>query len=138
MKKIKVAYVCVHNSCRSQMAEAIAKKYYSDKFYSYSAGTHTKDIINQDAVRVFKIIEGVEMNEEHKPKLISDIPELDIVITMGCNVNCPTLPSKFINNFIFCNENPLILIFVFLIINIMNIQDAIPMSSILINFKPLI
>jgi len=77
------------------MAEAIAKKYYSDKFYSYSAGTHTKDIINQDAVRVFKIIEGVEMNEEHKPKLISDIPELDIVITMGCNVNCPTLPSKF-------------------------------------------
>ena len=92
---IKIGFICVHNSCRSQMAEAIAKKYYSDKFYSYSAGTHTKDIINQDAVRVFKIIEGVEMNEEHKPKLISDIPELDIVITMGCNVNCPTLPSKF-------------------------------------------
>ena len=92
---IKIGFICVHNSCRSQMAEAIAKKYYSDKFYSYSAGTHTKDIINQDAVRVFKIIEGVDMNEEHKPKLISDIPELDIVITMGCNVNCPTLPSKF-------------------------------------------
>jgi len=77
------------------MAEAIAKKYFSKKIEAYSAGTHKKDLINQDAVRVFNEIEKINMNDSHFPKLIDDIPKLDIVITMGCNVNCPNLPSKF-------------------------------------------
>lgn len=92
--KIKVAFVCVHNSCRSQMAEAIAKFDAPDSFEAYSAGTETKPQINQDAVQIIKELYGVDMNLTQKSKLISDIPEVDIVVTMGCNVNCPYLPCK--------------------------------------------
>ena len=53
-KKLKVAFICVHNSCRSQIAEALGKKFLSDKFECYSAGTETKPSINQDAVRLMK------------------------------------------------------------------------------------
>lgn len=93
-EKIKVAFVCVHNSCRSQMAEAISKLIASDSFEAYSAGTETKPQINQDAVSVIKELYGVDMNASQKSKLLSDIPPVDIVITMGCNVNCPFLPCK--------------------------------------------
>lgn len=93
MKRIyKVAYICVHNSCRSQMAEALTKKLASDVFESYSAGTETKPQINQDAVRILKDLYQIDMEKEQYSKLIQDIPTVDIVITMGCNVSCPTLP----------------------------------------------
>ncbi|MCF6466011.1 arsenate reductase ArsC [Clostridium sp. Cult2] len=92
--KPKVAFICVHNSCRSQMAEALGKLFASDIFDSYSAGTETKPEINQDAVRIIKGIYGINMNETQEPKLLTDIPEVDIVIKMGCNVVCPFLPSK--------------------------------------------
>lgn len=94
-EKIKVAFVCVHNSCRSQMAEAISKLVASDSFEAYSAGTETKPQINQDAVAVIKELYGVDMNATQKSKLLSDIPPVDVVITMGCNVNCPYLPCKY-------------------------------------------
>lgn len=93
--KTKVAFICVHNSCRSQMAEALGKFYSSDVFESYSAGTETKPQINQDAVRIIKDLYNIDMNETQKSKLISDIPSVDIVITMGCNVECPFLPCKY-------------------------------------------
>lgn len=93
--KTKVAFICVHNSCRSQMAEALGKLYGSDVFESYSAGTETKPQINQDAVRIIKDLYDIDMNETQKSKLLSDIPEVDIVITMGCNVDCPFLPCKY-------------------------------------------
>lgn len=93
--KIKVAFVCVHNSCRSQMAEAISKLIALDSFESYSAGIETKPQINQDAVSVIKELYGIDMNATQKSKLISDIPSVDVVITMGCNVNCPYLPCKY-------------------------------------------
>ena len=89
----KVAFVCVHNSCRSQMAEAFGKIIGLNVFESYSAGTEERDCINQDAVRIMKEI-GVDMELGQRPKLISEIPTVDIVITMGCNVNCPTLPGS--------------------------------------------
>ncbi|OOM76708.1 arsenate reductase ArsC [Clostridium sp. BL-8] len=92
--KTKVAFICVHNSCRSQMAEALGKLYESSVFESYSAGTETKPQINQDAVRIIKDLYNIDMNETQKSKLLSDIPEVDIVVTMGCNVQCPFLPSK--------------------------------------------
>lgn len=95
MRKVKVAFICVHNSCRSQMAEAISKLLASDVFESYSAGTETKPQINQNAVRIINDLYGIDMNLTQKSKLISDIPEMDIVITMGCNVNCPYLPCKY-------------------------------------------
>lgn len=94
IKKVKVAFVCVHNSCRSQMAEALGKKLAADVFESYSAGTEVKPQINQDAVRIISDLYGIDMNETQKSKLLSDIPEVDIVVTMGCNVQCPNLPCK--------------------------------------------
>lgn len=94
MKKVKVAFICVHNSCRSQMAEALGKHLASDVFESYSAGTELRPQINQDAVRIIKDLYAIDMNESQKSKLLEDIPEVDIIITMGCNVACPSLPSR--------------------------------------------
>ncbi|WP_033126374.1 arsenate reductase ArsC [Eubacterium sp. ER2] len=90
----KVAFICVHNSCRSQIAEALGKYYASDVFESYSAGTETKPKINQDAVRIMKQLHGIDMEKTQRSKLLSDIPPVDVVVTMGCNVNCPYLPCK--------------------------------------------
>lgn len=95
MKKYTIAFVCVHNSCRSQMAEAIAKTLTPDFFESYSAGTETKPQINQDAVRIIKQLYHVDMNATQHSKLLDAIPgELDVLITMGCNVECPFIPTK--------------------------------------------
>lgn len=94
MKK-KVAFICVHNSCRSQIAEALGKHLASDTFESYSAGTETKEQINQDAVRIMKQLYGIDMEKTQYPKLISSIPAPDIIITMGCNVQCPCLPCEY-------------------------------------------
>lgn len=91
-KKPKVAFICVHNSCRSQIAEALGKHLAGDVFESYSAGTETKPQINQDAVRLMKQQYGIDMEQTQYSKLLSDIPPVDVVITMGCNVNCPYLP----------------------------------------------
>ena len=90
----KVAFICVHNSCRSQMAEALGRKLASDVFESYSAGTETKPRITRDAVRLMKQVHGVDMEETQHSKLLSELPEIDIVVTMGCNVQCPMLPCS--------------------------------------------
>lgn len=93
-KKKKVAFICVHNSCRSQMAEALGKKYLSDICDCYSAGTEVKSKINQDAVRLIKKHYGIDMEKDQYSKLIKDIPEADLYISMGCNVVCPYVPGK--------------------------------------------
>lgn len=92
--KPKVAFICVHNSCRSQIAEALGKHLAADVFESYSAGTETKPQINQDAVRLMKQLYGIDMERTQYSKLLTDIPPVDIVVTMGCNVACPYLPCK--------------------------------------------
>lgn len=91
MEKLKIAFVCVHNSCRSQIAEALGKYYLSKRFDFYSAGTHIKDKINEDAVRLVKEKYDIDMNKTQYSKLISDIPDINILITMGCNVQCPNV-----------------------------------------------
>ena len=91
----KVAFICVHNSCRSQIAEAIGKHFSSEGFESYSAGTQTKPRINQDAVRLMKELYNIDMELNQRPKLLSEIPLVNIVITMGCNVSCPFLPCEY-------------------------------------------
>ena len=93
-QKPKVAFVCVHNSCRSQIAEALGTLLASDVFDSYSAGTETKPQMNQDAVRLIKQLYSIDMEQTQHSKLLADIPPVDIVITMGCNVACPYLPCK--------------------------------------------
>jgi len=90
----KVAFICVHNSCRSQIAEALAKHFFSDILESYSAGTETKPQINQDAVRLMKQLYGIDMELTQHSKLLAEIPSVDVVVTMGCNVACPFLPCK--------------------------------------------
>jgi len=91
----KVAFICVHNSCRSQMAEALGKHLAADVFESYSAGTETKPQINRDAVRIMKELYGIDMEATQYSKLISDIPEPDIAVSMGCNVACPFIGRPF-------------------------------------------
>lgn len=91
-QKPKVAFVCVHNACRSQMAEALGKALAGDVFESYSAGTETKPRIDPNAVRLMKQHYGIDMEKTQRSKLLSQLPAVDVVITMGCNVNCPYLP----------------------------------------------
>lgn len=90
----KVAFICTHNSCRSQMAEAIGKILAGDVFESYSAGTEVKDRINPDAVRLIRARYGVDMELTQRPKLLAELPRVSIVITMGCGVECPYLPAE--------------------------------------------
>lgn len=99
MEKKKVAFICVHNSCRSQIAEALGKHLAGDIFESFSAGTETKPHINQDAVRLIKEIYGIDMEADgQRSKLISEIPEVDMAISMGCNVGCPFIGRGFDDN----------------------------------------
>jgi arsenate reductase len=91
---VKVAFICVHNSCRSQIAEALGRHLAGDVMECYSAGTETKPQINQDAVRLMKQLYNIDMEATQYSKLLSEIPPVDIVVTMGCNVQCPFLPCK--------------------------------------------
>lgn len=90
---LKVAFVCVHNSNRSQMAEAISKIYAKDTYIALSAGTHLKNEINPEAVSHIKRTFQVDMTETQKPKTLEAIGEVDILVTMGCNVECPYIES---------------------------------------------
>lgn len=90
----KVAFICTHNSCRSQIAEALGRALAADAFESYSAGTTIKSDINPDAVRLMRSLYGIDMpaNGQH-PKTLDQLPPIDVVVTMGCGVACPVLPA---------------------------------------------
>ena len=90
-----VAFVCTHNSCRSQIAEALGLRLAADVFVSCSAGTEPKSAVNPDAVRVLKQLTGLDMTASQHPKLLSDLPPADVVVTMGCGVRCPLLPCRY-------------------------------------------
>lgn len=94
-RKPKVAFVCVHNSCRSQIAQALGNYLAGDVFESYSAGTETVPQLNQDAVRLMKELYGIDMERTQYSKLLEELPPVDILVTMGCNVHCPSLPCKY-------------------------------------------
>lgn len=95
MNKKKVAFICVHNSCRSQIAEALGRYFAGDVFESYSAGTETKPQINQDAVRLMKELYGIDMEKSQHSKTFDEIPVPDIAISMGCDVGCPYIGRAF-------------------------------------------
>lgn len=90
---LKIAFICIHNSCRSIMAEGFAKHYGKGIIDSYSAGTEVYPGPKQMALEVMTDA-GVDMSHASS-KLISDIPEADIVITMGCGVECPYLTCSY-------------------------------------------
>ena len=94
----KIAFICVHNSCRSQIAEALGKHLAGDVFESYSAGTETKPHINQDAVRLMKLLYGIDMEQTQYSKTYESIPAPDIAISMGCDVGCPYIGREFDDN----------------------------------------
>ncbi len=94
----KVAFICVHNSCRSQIAEALGKHLASDVFESCSAGTETKPQINQDAVRLMKKQYGIDMEQTQYSKTFDEIPAPDIAVSMGCDVGCPYIGTEFDDN----------------------------------------
>lgn len=96
--KKKIAFICVHNSCRSQIAEALGKHLAGDRFDFYSAGTETKPQINQDAVRLIKKLYGIDMEQTQYSKTIDKIPAPDIAISMGCDVGCPYIGRSFDDN----------------------------------------
>ncbi len=97
MKK-KIAFICVHNSCRSQIAEALGKHLRGDEFDFYSAGTETKPQINQDAVRLMKELYGIDMEKTQYSKTFDMIPTPDVAISMGCDVGCPFIGRAFDDN----------------------------------------
>ena len=97
MKK-KAAFICVYNSCRSQIAEALGKHLRGKEFDFYSAGTETKSQINQDAVRLMKQIYGIDMEQTQYSKTYDKIPAPDIAISMGCDVGCPFIGRAFDDN----------------------------------------
>ena len=97
MKK-KIAFICVHNSCRSQIAEALGIHLAGDKFDFYSAGTQTKPQINRDAVRLMKQLYGIDMEQTQYSKTFDKIPAPDISISMGCDVGCPFIGRAFDDN----------------------------------------
>ncbi len=94
MKK-KIAFICVHNSCRSQIAEALGKHLRGDEFDFYSAGTQTKPQINGDAVRLMKELYGIDMEKTQYSKTVDKIPMPDVAISMGCDVGCPFIGRAF-------------------------------------------
>ena len=94
MKK-KIAFICVHNSCRSQIAEALGRHLLGEIYEFYSAGTETKPRINQDAVRLLKNFYGIDMEKTQYSKTIDKIPVPDVMISMGCNVGCPYVGRPF-------------------------------------------
>lgn len=98
MSRKKVAFICVHNSCRSQIAEALGKHFASEVFDSYSAGTETKPRINPDAVRLMKKLYNIDMELTQYSKTVDEIPDADIVISMGCEVGCPYIGREFDEN----------------------------------------
>ena len=95
MNKTKVVFICVHNSCRSQIAEALGKHLAADVLECYSAGTETKPRINPDAVRLMKQIYSIDMEQTQYSKTIAQIPAPDIAISMGCGVQCPFIGRPF-------------------------------------------
>jgi len=89
LAKKKVLFLCVHNSCRSQIAEALGRHLAGDRYDFYSAGTETKPRIQPDAVRLVREIYGIDMEKDQFSKRIDQVPEPDCIITMGCDVGCP-------------------------------------------------
>jgi len=92
--RVIIGFICIGNSCRSQMAEGFANHYESRSLEVYSAGTHPAAMVSQDAVLVMKE-KGIDISRQYSKGLL-DIPqEFDILITMGCGVRCPFLPAHY-------------------------------------------
>lgn len=89
--RARVAFVCTHNACRSQMAEAIARAVAGLTIDPRSAGTDPAERVNPEALETLRRVYGIDGTSLH-PKPLDELGEVDALITMGCGVQCPTLP----------------------------------------------
>ena len=95
MVKKKILFVCVENSNRSQIAEAMAKLVGGTEVEAYSAGSKPSGKINPKAIRSMLEL-GYDLGSHHSKSLdeIKDKAPFDIVVTMGCGDACPWMPAK--------------------------------------------
>ena len=93
-KTKNILFVCVENSCRSQMAEAFARVLGKGRIAAYSAGSRSSGMVNPDAVKVMAEA-GFDLSG-HFSKSLADIPDIeyDIAVTMGCGDECPFVKAK--------------------------------------------
>ena len=89
-----VAFICTHNACRSQIAEALAKHAGYRGYQFYSAGSLPEEQVDPNAVRIMKEKFDIDMRSQYT-KTIQDIPAPDIAISMGCGVTCPYIGKAF-------------------------------------------
>lgn len=99
---MKIAFICIHNSCRSQMAEALAN-FHAKKMQLnlkiYSAGSEKNRSIHPKAIHFLAINYGIDMSD-HYVKTIDVLPkDIDIVVSMGCGIKCPALKGKYFFDF---------------------------------------
>ena len=90
----KVVFLCVENSCRSQIAEAFANIHGKEKILAFSAGSKPSGTVNPKAISLMK-----ELNYDlstHQSIHVDKLPdvEIDAMISMGCGDSCPTIRAK--------------------------------------------
>lgn len=90
----RLLFVCVENSCRSQIAEAFARIHGGEDVEAYSAGSRPSGEVNPKAIESMTEI-GYDLTK-HKSKSLNDLPdvEFDFVATMGCGDECPYVRAK--------------------------------------------
>ncbi len=90
----RLLFVCVENSCRSQIAEAFARIHGNGKLEIYSAGSRPSGKVNPNAIESMREI-GYDL-ARHGSKSLADIPavEYDFAVTMGCGDECPFVRAK--------------------------------------------
>ncbi|UCE71063.1 MAG: arsenate reductase ArsC [Nitrospiraceae bacterium] len=89
-----VLFVCIENSCRSQIAEAFARIHGSTIIEPYSSGSRPSGIVNPKGIASMKEI-GYDM-AVHRSKPLSEVPDIeyDYLITMGCGDACPFVRAQ--------------------------------------------
>jgi arsenate reductase len=93
-EKKKVLFVCVENSCRSQIAEAFARIHGGDAVEAYSSGSRPSGVVNPKAIETMREI-GYDLSA-HTSKSLDEIPDIsyDFVATMGCGDECPFIRAS--------------------------------------------
>jgi len=90
----KVLFVCIENSCRSQIAEGFARTLSSGIIEAYSAGSRPSGKVNPRAIDVMSEI-GIDISKSIS-KGFGDLPvnNFDYTITLGCQDTCPVIPAR--------------------------------------------
>jgi arsenate reductase len=93
-RPLNVLFVCIGNSCRSQMAEAYANHFGNGKVQAFSAGSYPLGAIAAETYEVMRE-RGISL-EGQSSKGLREVPveEMDVVVEMGIEVACP-IPADF-------------------------------------------